>query len=150
MRQREDLPLDPTWASYQIASTLSYTASLWYFCCGILHGHTQEESAKITTQHLHQQITQAYHDYSTDPSTIPSQLRSLFTSHPLDERVKQSPDTLVSWLRTVSEVKQAQQRSQQHLATTAKKFFSHVVRPPPFNWSISVGSLRPRVSYAQT
>ncbi len=114
---------DTTWAYYLIASLLTYSASLWKFRCGVLHGHTQEESLQKQLGKLHQQVTQAYQEYENDPHIISSHERSIFTARTLEQRLKQGQDTLTSWLCVYNEATRAQTRSQERLAISAKSFF---------------------------
>jgi hypothetical protein len=91
--------------------------------CGVLHGHTQEESLQKQLGKLHQQVTQAYQEYENDPHIISCHERSIFTARTLEQRLKQGHDTLASWLRTYHEATKAQTHSQEQLAISAKSFF---------------------------
>jgi hypothetical protein len=120
---KDGLQPDPTLASYVIASILTYSTSLWQFRCGVLHGHTLEETSRKQTDKLHQQIIQAYQDYKADPYVVSANERSIFTSRSLEERLKQGTDSLASWLRTYQGARKAQTLSTAFLAKSARTFF---------------------------
>jgi hypothetical protein len=123
IKLRNGLQPDTTWASYAIASFLTYSASLWKFRCGVLHGHTQEETLRRQTERFHQEIKQAYQEYKADPYIVSTRDRSTFTSRSLEERLKQGLDSLASWLRTYQGARQAQMRTTAFLAESVKNFF---------------------------
>lgn len=120
------------WSANLISSLLKYTASLWQFRCGILHGHTKEQSDQKHMEDLKHQVTAAYQEYSNDPFIVSRNLSSLFTSCSLESRLHQNRDTLTSWLRSFQEARKHQTHFREHMAATAQTFFlrRNAVAPP--------------------
>jgi hypothetical protein len=95
------------WAGLLMGLIPYYSQQLWAFRCGVLHGHTKEETKKRHREDLIQNICIAYEEYEHDPFCIPSDWRKLF-DRPFSSLTISDRDTLTCWLRSYSEAKQQQ------------------------------------------
>jgi hypothetical protein len=110
------------WAGQLVSSLLYYSQHLWVFRCGVVHGHTKEESRKKHREDLQQNVRAAYEEYTYDPFCILSDWRKLF-DRPVDTLLLSDRDTLVCWLHSYSEAWQQQSLAISRYKLAAQKFF---------------------------
>jgi hypothetical protein len=110
------------WAGQLVSFLLHNSQHLWVFCCGVIHGHTKEESWKKHREDLQQNVRAAYEEYTYDPFCIPSDWWKLF-DRPVDTLLLSDRDTLVCWLRSHSEARQQQSLAVSQHKLAAQRFF---------------------------
>lgn len=109
------------WAGNLVKFLLQYSQQLWSYRCGMLHGHTQEETKQRQRDESLQTIQAAYEAYDKDPFHVPNNWRRLFV-RPLTSFANSDRDTLACWIHSYSKACQQQTLSSRPQFRSIEKF----------------------------
>jgi hypothetical protein len=112
-----------------IQHILEYSAALWSFRNGVVHGHTIDEEKSKWLASLASEITQTYEQYAQDNLIISRHLSTLFDK-PLQYILQSDVDFLINWLRMYKEAVATQQEFRCRQSIAARDFFKPW-RPTP-------------------
>jgi len=111
------------WTSLLISALWKYSKSLWAYRNTVVHGATIEEQAQRMISSLHTSTTNRYTEFRANPQLVLPRHAYLFTSRPLEERLRAPYDTLAAWNRSVEEAIQVAQHHLASLRRAATLFF---------------------------
>jgi hypothetical protein len=103
-----------------------FTKKMWAYCNALAHGESPEETRTHwlqQLQQLQQLVQEQYETYSCNPDMILLQHSHLFTTKPLEDRLKTSYDNLQCWLHSVQEAVQVKEFQETILQSESLHYF---------------------------
>ena len=137
------------WCKLLILSLWEYSTTLWKHRNAVVHGRDKEKAAALTLASIKTKVALAYADFEADPYIVSAPFNSLFLKYSLKDRLKMSQDTLLSWLRSVEEVKAHQAIFRDSVTRNGQRFLQSFAQSKSLVTSKAHSPAQPHSSRAE-